>query len=195
MRGKGSCSEIAAAPHAVSKTRLRRRARDRACAREAVARADAAASDRGMADEERLRASGGASLQAQRRLGRGAGLRGARYRAGAAAVIYVEFRARRCGLQSAERGHLHADADAHRHAPAHRAGRASAPSRSRPSAAPGPGGSSSSGSWSRCWRGRRDVADPRKVSSRCLPALGRVPRVTGTHPPPDAEPADNGSRA
>ena len=35
------------------------------------------------------------------------------------AVLHLEFRARRCGLQSEERGDVHADADGHGNAPAH----------------------------------------------------------------------------
>ncbi len=62
-------------------THRRRRTGNTSSAGKALARAHATAFDRGMADEERLQASRGPPLQSSRRLGRRAGLRGARHRA------------------------------------------------------------------------------------------------------------------
>src|SRR6185369_18096204 len=97
----------------------RRRTRDAASAGKTLARAHAAAFDRGMADEERLPAGRRPPLQSSRRLGRRAGLRSARHRAEQGAHLHLEFQARGCGLRSAERGDLYAHTNAHGNAAAH----------------------------------------------------------------------------
>src|SRR3954464_1690795 len=85
--------------------------RDIAHPPEKLWRADAAAFDGGVADEERLQAGDRSPLQFARRVGRRARLRGARRRAAKGTVLHLEFPARRCRLQPGKRGDVHADAD------------------------------------------------------------------------------------
>jgi nitroreductase len=90
-----------------------RRARDRVSAGKDLARADPTASDRGVADEERLQARGRPSVSIQRRLGRSS-----------IARSWRSSRTGRCptaGFGHGPRKRRHLDAHRHRggHAPAH----------------------------------------------------------------------------
>src|SRR5882762_3627399 len=63
--------------------------------------------------KKRLQTSRWSQFQPSRRLGRRAGLRGPGRRAEQDVVLHLEFCARRCGLQSRERGDLYAHRNEH----------------------------------------------------------------------------------
>ena len=129
----------------------RRRTGDRFSAGEDLARAHAAASDPGMADEERFQAGRGPPLQSSRGLGR-CRLRGPGGRAEQDAVLQLG------GLWSGERRHLDPHARRARGPTCAWSRRASGRISSRPTRAPRAAGRSSLPSWSRYWRGWRDAA-------------------------------------